>query len=209
LLACAMYVDLNPIRAAMADSIQKSKHTSAYDRYRAMQGETVPSLAAELKSLPQDQASEQIKGRQSNGAKSRKPKKKPTSERRILRDGWLAPVQLIERGRPSPKPNREGVRASDKGFLPIDDKAYMKLLEWTGRQGRKDKPGKIPRHVAPILDQLGIEGSMWCDLVWNFRRYFGSAAGRPESLKADAERRGRHWTVGQRSAAACFVPSEG
>ena len=32
LLACSMYVDLNPVRAAIAESPAESVHTSAYDR---------------------------------------------------------------------------------------------------------------------------------------------------------------------------------
>jgi REP element-mobilizing transposase RayT len=35
LLACAMYVDLNPVRAAIADTPESSLHTSAYDRIEA------------------------------------------------------------------------------------------------------------------------------------------------------------------------------
>ncbi len=36
LLACAAYVDLNPIRAAMAESIEKSEHTSVQRRIQAL-----------------------------------------------------------------------------------------------------------------------------------------------------------------------------
>ena len=32
LLACSMYVDLNPVRATIAESPAESVHTSAYDR---------------------------------------------------------------------------------------------------------------------------------------------------------------------------------
>ena len=206
LLACSMYVDLNPIRAAAADSIPASIHTSAFDRYRAIKGDTVVPLARELKPLSQEAAAERIKNRSATRSKSRRGAKQPAKSR-MARDGWLAPLELNERGRPSPKPNRQGVRASDKGFLSLDAESYLQLLDWTGRQGRSDKRGKIPSHVAPILRKLGINGSMWCDLVWNFKRYFRSCAGRPESLKADAERHGRQWYVGQRAAAPCFLPN--
>jgi len=36
LLACSMYVDLNPIRAAMAATPEDSRHTSVFDRIEAM-----------------------------------------------------------------------------------------------------------------------------------------------------------------------------
>lgn len=35
-LACSMYIDLNPIRAGVADRPEQSKYTSAYDRIRGM-----------------------------------------------------------------------------------------------------------------------------------------------------------------------------
>lgn len=206
LLACSMYVDLNPIRASAADSIPKSMHTSAFDRYRASKGDTLVPLAREIKPLSQNEAAERIRNRSATRSKPHRRARR-SSESLMARDGWLAPLQLNERERPSPKPNREGVRASDKGFLSMDTQSYLQLLDWTGRQGRSDKRGKIPQHVAPILQKLGINGSMWCDLVWNFKRYFRSRAGRPESLKADAERLGRHWYSGQRSAATCFLPT--
>ncbi len=79
--------------------------------------------------------------------------------------------------------NRLGVRASDKGFLPMSLKDYLTLLDWTGRQGRLDKRDKVPASLAPILQRIGIESSMWCDLVWNFKKYFGKSAGRPRVSK--------------------------
>jgi hypothetical protein len=42
-----MYVDLNPVRAAMAETPEKSQHSSAYDRIKALQGATIPSAAME------------------------------------------------------------------------------------------------------------------------------------------------------------------
>jgi REP element-mobilizing transposase RayT len=205
LLACSMYVDLNPVRAAMAESPIESVHTSAYDRIRADQGEQVDSAAHETFPIAVESAAEEIRSTPVADRKRNIARRKKQTGRRMPRDAWLAPLTLSERGRPSPKPSQSGVRASDKGFLAMAFGDYLKLLDWTGRQGRKDKRGKIPASVAPILQRLGIEGSMWCDLVWNFRRYFSGVAGSPESLRNSAAESGRHWHRGQRRAATCFA----
>jgi hypothetical protein len=45
LLACAMYVDLNPVRAAMVAEAEQAIHTSVYDRYQGEQGQQIESAA--------------------------------------------------------------------------------------------------------------------------------------------------------------------
>ena len=46
ILACSVYVDLNPIRAGVAETPEKSEHTSVFDRIRSRQAvsaESTPS----------------------------------------------------------------------------------------------------------------------------------------------------------------------
>ncbi len=180
LLACAMYVDLNPIRAAMAATAEQSRHTSAFDRIGALKGDQVDSAASELVPISTDEAAELIKNTPVERRSTVAAAVKRTGRRRIPRDGWLSPLKLKERSSPGPQASRSGVRASDKGFLSMSLRDYLRLLDWTGRQGRKDKRGQIPGGLQSILSRLGIEGSMWCDLVWNFKRYFGrTPAARP------------------------------
>jgi hypothetical protein len=50
-------------------------------------------------------------------------------------------------------------RASDQRFLPIETRKYVMLLDWTGREMRRDKRGAIPEDLAPILDRLGVDRS--------------------------------------------------
>ena len=59
---------------------------------------------------------------------------------------------------------------------------YLQLLDWTGRQIRRDKPGVISGDLKPILERLDCTVDSWLDLVRNFRRRFRTEAGRPNSL---------------------------
>jgi hypothetical protein len=206
LLACCMYVDLNPVRAAMAQSPEKSKFTSACDRIEALKGAEIESSAAAMETIPKEEAAsilksstpEQLKERRKVAAKRKGPK--------IPRDGWLAPMTLNPRAH-GPVVHKQGLRASDKGFLNMSLEEYLKLLDWTGRQGRPDKRGKIPDTYAPILEKLGIEGGMWCDLVWSFKKYFGRSrgAGSPDRMQEMAAAGDLSFHPGQRRARACFA----
>lgn len=208
LLACSMYVDLNPIRAAMASSPQGSIHTSAYDRLKALEGKTIESAAADLVAIETEEAGRILRNSTPAQLRKRKAEAKRKRGPTILRDAWLSPLTLNERNKPGPLPSRTGVRASDKGFLGMNLTDYLKLLNWTSRQrvGSLETPN-IPKDLALILLEIGIDGKMWCDLVWNFKKYFGrgSAAGSPKSLKESAQNRNRKFSPGQNAAAGCFI----
>jgi hypothetical protein len=55
---------------------------------------------------------------------------------------------------------------------------YLKLLDWTGRQIRRDrKKGRIPADLAPIMERVGLSGELWCDLVKRFGKIFKTRSG--------------------------------
>ncbi len=206
LLACSMYVDLNPIRAALVESPEQAVHTSAYDRIAALHGKTIPSAAAELVAMEPEEKGKIVRTSTQEMLRKRKAEMKKKRGPSILRDAWLSPLTLDERGKPGPQVSKSNVRASDKGFLSIKLEGYLKLLDWTGRQSSGEK-ASIPAELLPILDRLGIAGEMWRDLVWNFKRYFGrsSAAGSPQSLKDSAAKRNREFAHGQKLVRKCFT----
>jgi len=205
-LACSMYVDLNPIRAAMAMSLKESLHTSAYDRIAGLEGEKLPSAASDTVVLETEEAGrirrtstpDELRKRRSESRRMRRGKA-------ILRDAWLSPLTLDEQGKPGPQVSSTPVRASDKGFLSMSLKDYLALLVWTGsNRPSLAKPTATPE-VASILKRLGIDGSLWLDLVWRFKKHYqGSAAGTPDSLAQDATAHQHRWRRGQRAVRRIF-----
>ncbi len=210
LLACCMYVDLNPVRAAMAESPASSEFTSAYDRMKAANGETMESAAAPMQTINREDAARILKNSTPEQlARRRKDAKKRRGER-VAKDAWLAPLTLNSRVT-GPAANKEGVRASDKGFLDMSLADYLALLHWTGSKGRSDKSGKITADCgadyAPVLAKLGIAEGMWCDLVWNFKKYFGKSRGpgSPDRMQEEAILGSRKFQPGQRKVRKCFT----
>ena len=72
--------------------------------------------------------------------------------------------------------------------------AYLQLLDWTGRQLRRDgKRGRIPSELEPIMKRIGMSSDLWCDVVSRFSKIFQRAAGRPSSLSQAAQAKGQRW----------------
>ena len=182
ILSCAAYVDLNPIRAAMAQTIAKSDFTSAQKRSQ--------DLAVEShRQLPPESAL-------SDGHPDNPPAavRNEYSEAVDLRSSQhLSPVELKERdGRPGPDANLDRVRCSNKGFLPISTAEYLSLLEWTARQQRATVAGRKPKRIRRLFKRLGISATAWNELVRNFGRLFCIVAGKPAVVDSHASRIGKH-----------------
>jgi len=170
ILACAAYVDLNPIRAALATTLEQSDFTSAQKRIQDVQGR-----------LPANLSSEKVNDEVAVAV--------PAS--RSARH--LAPVDLKERsGETGPCVHKRGQRCSNKGFLPMSAADYLNLLDWTARQVRSGKRGATPQHLAPVFDRLGVSSDIWCHLVKNFGKLFSIVAGQPNQIDGHRSRTGTH-----------------
>ena len=153
LLACAAYVDLNPIRAALAETLEESDYTSAQRRIESLQSPDTPD--------------------------DQRP------------DRFLAPLTIDElRDELGSCSSPSGYRCSDNGFLNMTVEDYLALLDWTARQPVTGKRGVTPADKPAILERLGLESDVWCELVRDFGTLFSLVAGRPAAID-QARTRGR------------------
>jgi len=183
ILACAAYVDLNPIRAAIAETIEDSDYTSAQKRARELQ-RSLSQIS--LADASQDQDAAVASASQSAR--------------------HLSPVDLSGRdfktgvSETGPCGHTQGQRCSDKGFLPMSAADYLSLLDWTARQVRSDKQGATPPHLAPIFDRLGVSSEVWCHLVTHFGKLFSIVAGQPNQIDGHRSKSNTHRYRARRAA---------
>ena len=179
ILVCGIYVDLNQIHAAEAQTPEESTHTSAYDRIISRQLQVSASDA--------DSSDGRICG--------------------LLPDGWLTELTLshgLDANVQDGLRSESGRRASDKGILDVNRDQYLNLLDFTGRQLRSDKYGAIPQDLAPILERLHIQQNYWVAAVAQFDTWFFNAVGNAEAVRTVAARADRRWCHGMKHCRQVF-----
>ena len=159
ILACMIYVDLNPVRAQMAATPEESDYTGAKDR--------IDDLRISIFTTDLDQ-----------------PTLTLTSSQHSIHDwerlgaehsGWMCPVEIDEATDPiGPDADPTGRRASRKGAVAISLTRYLELLDWVGRTIRGDKRGAIPEGLAPILSRIGLTAKSLLQQLWEFGAPHGS-----------------------------------
>ncbi len=155
LLACAAYVDLNPIRAALAETLEASDYTSVQRRIASLNANAESSIDSNELS--------------------------PSCHRA---DDFLSPISIDERRDPiGAQPSRNNKRCSDKGFLAMAEAEYLTILDWLARNTIAGKRGSTPEAAPEIFERLGIDAELWSQMVKDFGRTFKNVAGKPTSIE--------------------------
>lgn len=164
ILACAVYVDLNIIRAAIARTIEVSLHSSIKCRIDAMLNSLQAVDPDADSGLDEEELGEVARAR--------------------LPDSHLAPVQLA--AEPGAYPSCRPWRCSDKGYANMTNKEYIDLVDWTARMLVDGKRGSTPVDAPPVLERLGISAERWTQFTEQFDERFTPYTGlHPCEAKAD------------------------
>jgi REP element-mobilizing transposase RayT len=194
LAACMVYVDLNPIRAGLADTPEESDFTSIQERIRAWQKETMTEAPASTEAAQDTQPGSS--GTCMTALDASTPAADSIGAVRRSFDGttssvsWLCPIQS-DSGR--------------RGILPMTEAEYLDLVDRSGRSVRSDKRGVIDSDLAPILLRIGARPDAWIETISCFGSSFRLAAGLLVSLRRFADQLGRHWFIGVGAARAAFA----
>ncbi len=174
LIACMAYVDLNPVRAALADRPERSAHTAVRARITARQRHRVVTRARARSRTPA--------AARTLAERAGVPHAEHAAVAREPEHGlWLAPVRACVTG---------DVFADGRPFT-VDE--YLDLVDATGRVLRAGKRGRIPPELPAILSRLDLRVEDWLATMTGWRALCGGAIGAVESRVAEAARRGVSW----------------
>jgi len=197
--ACMVYVDLNPIRAALAETPEDSDFTSIQERIRAWNKETMTEDSVPLEAaqnvpaiLRTDMIMSENAGEISSSIPEHPSAVNNSLDAAALPSCWLCPISS---------------ESQRRGILNMTTAEYFDLVDKSGRMTRSDKRGAIDADLAPILLRIGANPDAWLETISRFGSKFRLAAGLLPNLRNFAGQLGRRWLMGLAAARAAFAPS--
>ena len=197
LLAAMAYVDLNPIRAGMVESLEDSAHTSIAARLGELKGlpfmpvtvpVTVPGpTQTAAKAAAADGGNPGAQGAQPGAL--RLPSLRPEQDLAALPEAPLMPFDPTGRFAQS---------------VPFGLQEYLELVDTTGRAVHPHKRGSIAVQTPAVLQRLGMDAEAFINAADTFFRSFASAVGTPAQLLQWAAHRQQRAMRGMAAARQVF-----
>jgi hypothetical protein len=175
-------VELNPVRAGIAETPESSDYTSIEERICGLPENKAPAIQAQERGLPTE----------------------PDREAATL---GSEPLQGEDKVEPLPQAALMpyDATAQTPWAVPFSFEDYLELVDWTGRAILSDKRGHIPAGHPKILDRLGIDPQRFIGYSERLLEAFGTAIGTPASMVNLCTRRQTKYLHGIRAARQMFI----
>jgi len=192
-LTAMAYVDLNPIRARLAETPETSGYTAIAERLAELQGRAPPAPAT---------AGASGDARRPDGANDGtvslpEPAEEDNEPPRLHKEQRLAALTRA----PLMPFDATGRQAT---AVPFAFEDYLELVDGTGRVIREGKRGFISGETPAILERLNIDPEQFIRTAGRTLHRFGSAIGTPERLTERCVSRNVAYLRGIRAARALF-----
>jgi REP element-mobilizing transposase RayT len=189
LLTCMAYVDLNPVRAGIANDLVDSDFTSIQQRIF----EFVNTTRIDLKPEKNSNNSEGKVDFNLTKCNQKRVQSKIKKQQKIEQ---LLQLETLPKGKL--KPLHGSLHTDIADTIPIDFVDYLELVETTGRCIRSDKRGFISDTSEKIIHVLGLHPEQWITHVKNFISLYSSNVGSKETLKTKSKKDKKYWYKGIR-----------
>jgi REP element-mobilizing transposase RayT len=202
-LTAMAYVDLNPIRARVADTPETSAYTAVAERVAELRQAGVERAA------PTAHRRSVLVGKKSAApAEPPSPLDKSVAARPARTEAAQEAMALLQEPALQELPRASLMPFDATGrmatAIPFAFDDYLELVDATGRVIREDKRGFIAGATPRLLDRLAIDPEQFIQATGLTLHRFGSAIGTPEHLTQHCVARNVAYLRGIRAARALF-----